>query len=103
MENQIIEEKQEMKKIIKRRLSNLNKQYLVLNGHLYEWKNESNELKHEIRAYDESMKNVLPYFPVVFEKKNANVKMILEDKMLKIFYNELEVNQEMPLTKENRL
>lgn len=44
----------------------MKKQYLVLNDNLYEWKNENTDMKSQIRDYDESIKNVMPYFPAFF-------------------------------------
>jgi hypothetical protein len=81
----------------------LKKQYLVPNEALYEWKNENENIKSEIHQFDESMREYLPYFPVVFGRQNKKLKMMLEDKKLKIFYNDIEVDRNIQFNKEVRL
>ena len=58
---------------------------------------------HEARDYDEAHKDILPYFPALFDISNRKVRIYCEQKRLQIDYNGQPVANDSDLTKRARL
>jgi hypothetical protein len=58
---------------------------------------------HEARNYDEAHKDILPYFPALFDISSKKVRIYCQEKRLQIDCNEQPVTNDSNLTRNERV